>query len=104
MYQSRENLLAIIVSGLILLFCFCSEQSTKPETDITPPVASTLFSATNATDIPIVTQIFIVFSEALRADSLEQQFQLLPNLGRKDSVVYDPQAFKLILIPDTTLN
>ncbi|HEX9972487.1 MAG TPA: Ig-like domain-containing protein, partial [bacterium] len=102
--QNQKTLLPIIVFSFIALVCFCSKQSTKPADDTTPPVASTIFPAANAAEVPIDTQVFIVFSEAIRADSLDQHLQLLPDLGRKDSVVYDPQAFKLILIPDTMLN
>lgn len=101
-HQITKTLSAIIIAGLIVLLCSCSKQSTKPADDTAPPVASTTFPATNASDVPIDTQIFITFSEAVRADSLERQFQLLPNLGRKDSVFYGPQAFKLTLIPGKT--
>ncbi|MCI0496478.1 Ig-like domain-containing protein, partial [candidate division KSB1 bacterium] len=99
-----KAVLPLIIAGLIMWFASCSKQSTKPADDATPPVATTLFPSANATDVPIDTQIFIAFSEAVRADTLERHLQLLPNLGRKDSVFYDPQSFRLILIPDTTLN
>jgi hypothetical protein len=102
--QITKTSLAIIASGLIVLVCFCSKQSTKPIEDTTPPVAIALSPAKNSSGVAIGTQIFITFSEAVRADTLEKHLQLLPNLGRNDSVVYDAQSFKLALIPGKPLS
>jgi hypothetical protein len=56
----------IIIAGLILLLSFCSNQSTKPPADTTPPMVMQLFPTKDSTSVATDTQIFIVFPKPFK--------------------------------------